>query len=103
MNEAILVRLRQAVAETSITRVAEKLAIPRCTLSLVVNGKYPANPKAILAKFDAVYGAVQCPHLNAELTRAECREFHSKKRPSGPLGTQHWRACRQCEFNGEKS
>ena len=98
MNDS-LERLRKAVSNSNVTQVAARMGIPRCTLSLVVNDKYPANPKKILAKFDEVFSAVLCPHLNAELSREQCREYATKPRPSGPLGLQHWRACRQCEHN----
>jgi hypothetical protein len=98
-----LEKLQQACAETSITHVAARLGLPRCTVSLVANGKYPANPKNILAKFDAVYSLIDCPHLNAQLTREQCRAYAAKPRPSNPLGLQHWRVCKNCEFNGDKS
>lgn len=103
MNNESLQRLRKAVTDSNITQVAKKMGIPRCTLSMVFNGKYPADPKNILSRFDEVYGWVQCPYLKGELTFAQCREYYSKSRPSGPLGLQHWRACRQCEFNGDQS
>lgn len=95
-----LKKLKQAVAESSISTVAKRLEIPRCTLSLVVNDKYPANPKNILAKFEAVFGGVECPHLAQTLTREQCRDYASKGRPSNPLGLQHWRACQNCTHKG---
>lgn len=95
----LLAQLKAEVERTNITQVAAALGIPRCTLSLVVNGKYPANPKNILAKFEAVFCNVHCPHLNQELTRPECLTFQSKPRPSNPIGLQHYRACRNCLNN----
>lgn len=44
----LLAQLKTEVGRRNITQVAVALDIPRCTLSLVVNGKYPGNPKNIL-------------------------------------------------------
>ena len=99
-NAALLEKLKAVVSESNVTHVAARLDIPRCTLSLVVNDKYPANPKNILAKFESVYSGVQCPHLQADLTRQQCREYATKSRPSNPLGLQHWRACQNCPHKG---
>jgi len=95
-----LEKLKQAVAETSIAKVAARMGIPRCTVSLVVNDKYPANPKNILKKFEDTFGGVYCPHLNTDLTRSQCADFHKRPRPSNPLGLQHYRACLNCEHKG---
>lgn len=97
-----LARLKQAVADSNITQVANKIGIPRCSLSLVVNDKYPANPKKILQKFEDAYGDVSCPYLNADITRDQCRAFSTKPRPSNPLGLSHWKACQNCALKGAK-
>ena len=102
-SASALDRLKQTVAESNITQVANKIGIPRCTLSLVVNDKYPANPKKILQKFEAAYGGVACPHLQTDLTHEQCREYASKARPSNPLGLQHWRACQHCSHRTDKT
>jgi hypothetical protein len=96
-NHASLERLKAEVARTNITQVAAKMGVPRCTLSLVVRDKYPANPKNILDKFEDAFGRILCPHLNIELKRSECLDYSSKPRPSNPIGLAHWRACRNCE------
>ena len=93
-----LEKLKQACAETSIVFVAKRIGVPRCTLSLVVNDKYPANPKNILAKFEAVYSLVPCPHLGIDISRENCRDYATKPRPSNPLGL---RACQRCEHKPE--
>ncbi|NOV29203.1 helix-turn-helix transcriptional regulator [Methylomonas sp. ZR1] len=97
-----LQRLKQAVADSNITQVADKIGVKRCTLSLVVNDKYPANPKKILEKFETAYGGVECPHLAQTLTHEQCRDYATKRRPSNPLGLQHWRACQNCIHKGAK-
>lgn len=96
MND-VMQSLKQAVADSNITQVAKKMGIPRCTLSLVVNDKYPADPKNILARFKQVFSGIHCPYLNTELSREQCLEYSGKSRPSNLLGLQHWRACQHCE------
>lgn len=95
-----LTRMKAEVARSSVAEVARKINVPRSTLSLVVNEKYPASPKNVLFKFEAVYGGVECPHLNRRLTRAECGRYQTRQRPSGPIDLAHWRACQNCEFKG---
>jgi len=99
MTDPRLTALKAAVEASSITKVAEKMRVPRTTLSLVVNEKYPANPENILKRFDEVMNGVHCPHLNSALTREECNWHSRRARPSNPLGLQHWRACRNCHNN----
>lgn len=99
MSDA-LTRLKDTVAASNISKVAQKIGIPRCTLSLVVNDKYPADNKNILAKFELAYGGIECPHLNQQISREQCREYHQKKRPSNPIGLQHYRACLNCQHKG---
>lgn len=102
-----LEKLKRECEQTSITEVANRINVPRCTLSLVVSGKYGisaqrpngANPKRILAKFEAVYSRIDCPHLNESLTREQCQGYANKKRPNNPIGLQHWRACQNCPNN----
>jgi len=99
MSDPRLVQLQRAVAESSVTAVANKLGIPRCTVSLVNGEKYPANPENILRRFDEVWNGIDCPHLARQLTRAECDAFSDRPRPNQPLGLQHWRACQACQHN----
>jgi hypothetical protein len=97
-----LIQLQAACAAESISKVAAKLGIPRPTLSIVVNEKYPANPENILRRFDEVWNGIDCPHLHKQLTRDECNAFSDRPRPNQPLGLQHWRACQHCEHNLKK-
>ncbi|PPD36047.1 MAG: hypothetical protein CTY18_06105 [Methylomonas sp.] len=100
----ILEKLKRECARTSITHVAQRIGVPRCTLSLVVSGKYGlstqrpngANPKRILAKFELIYSRIDCPHLKQSLTREICQVYAEKKRPNNPIRLQHWRACQNC-------
>jgi hypothetical protein len=102
MSDPRLTQLQEACKASSISKVAEKLAIPRPTLSLVVNEKYPANPENILKRFDEVWNGIDCPHLHKQLTRDECNAFSDRPRPNQPLGLQHWRACQACPHNLKK-
>ena len=91
-----LERLRAAVAGSSISAVARSIGVERCTLSLIVSGKYPASPVRVLERFEAVVDGVRCPHLGQVLTQAECRSIAARPRPSNPLGLQQFRACQRC-------
>ncbi|OQW74829.1 MAG: hypothetical protein BVN35_09440 [Proteobacteria bacterium ST_bin11] len=97
-----LQRLKQAVADSNITQVANKIEVPRCTLSLVINDKYPANPKNILDKFERAYSDVNCPFVNRALTRQECRDRSTAPRPfGGTAKTAWWDACQGCEHKSK--
>lgn len=101
MNDA-LQRLKQAVADSNISQVAVKMGVPRCTLSQVVNGKYPASPQNILDKFELAYSNVNCPFAGRELTRQECRTRSTAPRPfGGAAKTAWWDACQQCPHKGD--
>ena len=95
-----LERLKQAVADSSVGAVAKRIGVSRTAVSLIVHDKYPANPKNVYEAFERAYGGVTCPHLGSELTRAQCREYANKARPSNQLGLAHWRACQNCPHKG---
>lgn len=98
-----LQRLKQAVADSNITQVADKMGIPRCTLSLVVNDKYPASPQKILDKFERIFGGVNCPYIGKKLTHQECDQRSTAPRPFGGAAKLNWwEACQTCEFKGDK-
>jgi len=99
MSDKRLEQLQAACAASSISKVAAKLGMPRPTVSLVVNEKYPANPENILRRFDEVWNGIDCPHLARQLTRDECNAFSDRPRPNQPLGLQHWRVCQHCKHN----
>lgn len=99
MNDTLM-QLKQTVAESSITAVAKKIGVSRTAISLIVADKYGADVKKVLAKFEVAYGGVTCPHLNADITREQCRDYATKARPSNPLGLVHWKACQNCPHKG---
>jgi hypothetical protein len=90
--------LRRAVERRgSIQAVADELEYSRTAISLVLSGRYgkptSAIERAVLAKLDAV----GCPHLAAEISRAECEGHHRRRMPqSDPTKLKHWTACQRC-------
>ena len=92
--------LREAIAASSKTKVAENIGVSRTTISLIANGKYIADTGRIEKKFMAFYSRINCPHLNTEITHETCRANHSREAPtSNPREMKHWRACQTCKNN----
>lgn len=103
MNSNWMELLQHAVAETSITRVAEQLEISRTSVSLALAGKYPAKTDKIAAKVLDVYARLTCPHTTIEISHAECRALSTSAVPtSSPQAMRHWRACQSCPHKGGK-
>lgn len=93
-----LERLKRMTEQSSIAAVAEKIGVSRTTLSLVVNGKYPAGLDKVLERFDRTYLDVNCPFAGRELTRADCNARSTAPRPfGGAAKTAWWEACQVCE------
>ncbi len=100
--------LRQAADATSNQAAADALTetarglghnckVSRSTVSLVLNGKYPAKTDRIELLVMTRYGRVQCPFLETEISFADCREHHERDAPtSSPYAMRHWRACQSC-------
>lgn len=99
-TESRLEALRQVVAASNITRIAKQIGVSRPALSLVLAGRYHADPDRVLAKFWRWHTGVDCPHLGQRLTDDQCRDYAHAKRPGNPLGLAHYRACRQCPHRG---
>lgn len=92
--------LKEAVERSSKAAVALELGVSRTTISLVVDGKYPASPDKIAERVLNTYGRVVCPFLGNEITLAECKKHHEAAVPtSSPRAMKHWRACQGCEHN----
>lgn len=91
--------LRQAVAASSMTAVADKLIVSRTAISLVLAGKYPAKTDKIAAKVLDTYARHICTHTGIEITHAQCRATATANTPtSSPQAMRQWRACQSCEF-----
>jgi hypothetical protein len=95
--------LKSRVEASSMGIVADELELSRTTISLVVNGKYPASTDKIATKVIARYSTIACPFLEREITGAECRDFHTREAPtSSPFAMRHWRACQGCSHRRPK-
>lgn len=92
--------LRDAVAASSITAVAERLGLSRTAVSLVLAGKYGAKTDRIEAKVLAALGQVHCPAQGADIPPDQCRTFREARAPMhNPIAMQHWRICQHCPNN----
>lgn len=92
--------LNTAVTRSSKQAVARALGVSRTTISLVVDGKYPAKTDSIQKKVIEVYGSVDCPHLGQEISLNACRSYHQSTVPtSSPRAMKHWQACKGCPHN----
>lgn len=96
--------LKSAVSASSKQQVANTLGVSRSQVSLVVNGKYIASTEHIAKKVLDVFGRIQCPHLETEITQAECQ---SNRRGPAPTSSaremKHWRACQSCKQNTDNT
>lgn len=94
--------LQDAVAVSTKKAVADNLGVSRSTVSLIMNGKYPASSGHVAQKVLNVYGRIHCPHLDAEITPERCRSCRTGSAPiSNPRAMKHWRACQVCVHNPE--
>lgn len=92
--------LKEAVANSNRAAVARELDVSRTTISLVLDGKYPAKTDKIAELVLNTYGKVDCPHLAVQITLAECRSYHEMNVPtSSPRAMKHWRECQSCSNN----
>jgi hypothetical protein len=95
--------LQQHVAASSRAKVALELKLSRTTVSLVLDGKYPASTDKIAERVMSTYSVVQCPFMDAEISRAVCIQHHTSSAPtSSPRAMKLWRACQGCDHNPAK-
>ena len=89
--------LKERVAASGAGKVADELEVSRTTVSLVLNGKYPASTEKFATRVIARYSTIDCPFLDREISGAECREFHTREVPtSSGFAMRHWRTCQGC-------
>ena len=93
--------LRAAVDRLGVARAATLIRYSTATVSTVLGGTYPANPKNVRRRVIEVFGAdeVECPVLGLIPLR-DCAEH--RQRPfaaSNPQRVRLWRACRTCVHN----
>lgn len=98
--------LRDAVAATSQTVIANRLDLSRTTVSLVLSGKYPGRTDRVAERVLRVFGQVQCTHTGQPIELTVCVSWAARRPPlNNPLELSHWRTCRTCPLRpvkGEK-
>lgn len=95
--------LKQAVETSTKQQVADELGFCRATISQICNGKYIAKPDNIAKRVMEVYGRIACPHLQTDITQAQCIENRTRPAPtSSPREMKFWRACQSCKHNTEQ-
>ncbi|MEM6372345.1 MAG: hypothetical protein AAF727_06150 [Pseudomonadota bacterium] len=100
-----LLRAQVEKPGNSIASVAREIGMPRPSLSLLLNGNYPAKMDRKQRKFAArvhqLYGqSVHCPHDMKAISKALCVERH--KAPLTTNSAEKLRlyvACRDCANN----
>lgn len=91
-----------------IADIAREVGIPRPSLSMLINGTYPASLEKVTAKFSAAVlrqyrEKLVCPYLGEKIEPEECAEFAALPMTmSSPLKLRHWRACQICEHNPDR-
>lgn len=97
---AWLLELRKQVETTSLKVVADKLGVSKTTVSLLINGKYPADTAKMQNLVESVFlgYTVHCPILG-EIPKHRCAAQQSTVDPGNrPQAIQLWKACRSgCE------
>jgi len=96
--------LKNEIANSNITKVAEKIGISRPTLSIFMHGKgLYGNGKASSAnieiRYRQAYEKLVCPHTGSEVGIAHCRQVALCPAPNhNPLKMVQWQACQQCSY-----
>ena len=100
-----LLRAEVSKPGKSVTSVAAEIGMPRPSLSLLLNGKYPAGIDKKAAKFESkvlhLYtDQLVCPHLGSAIGRDVCNSFASRPMTtSSPEKLRQFMACRDCTQN----
>lgn len=105
LGQEALALLQAAVAAPGASQatVAAKIAsisgktCSRSAVSLALSGNYPADTAQFEQRIIVALGRVDCPHLKEEISRKDCRDFHTRAAPtSSAFAMRHWRACQGC-------
>lgn len=89
----------------SVSSVAERIGMPRPSLSLLVNDTYPARIDKVGAKYAAKVlsmfrSEVLCPHLGVGISLEQCRRHAGRPMStSNPERARQSTACRACPQN----
>lgn len=105
MTNEVLAWAKQFAKENSIQALADLTGTyNRSTMSLYLNGKYPAGVAAIEDVLRPLMSQRLCPYLTVEITAKDCANRHSRPRPHSAGGAmdEHWLACQACAYKTDK-
>lgn len=84
--------------------VSLKLGVSRVYVSRVMTGSMPQAPAKFVERVVKMLMVVDCPYLCRPLQPAECRAFAARSYSQvSQFEVAHWRACRGCMHNPERS
>ncbi|MEP3298571.1 MAG: helix-turn-helix domain-containing protein [Pseudoruegeria sp.] len=93
----------------SISQIAREIDMKRPSVSMLLNGKYPAESLDLVsrkhgAKIVKIYrNRVLCPHLRDSIGVAQCEAYaKAPMSTSNPEKMKQWAACRNCPQNPTK-
>ncbi|GAB7082320.1 LacI family transcriptional regulator [Megalodesulfovibrio paquesii] len=91
--------LRREVAAGSCQAVAAAMGVSRTAVSLLVHGKYTADPARMAAKVLETFTRVHCPHAGVPVSPQECGQRAGAMPTGSPGALRWWRACQGCPHN----
>lgn len=102
--------LREEAAKgRSRAEIAREIGMPRPSLTMLLNGNYPAGLDKVTRKYAprvvSLYrNQVLCPHLKAGIGLDLCRAHAAAPMAIGdPAKLRQWAACQRCPINPLKS
>ena len=81
---------------TTIAATARRLGYSRTAVSLALAGKYPGGTDKLATTVLETFCRTLCPHLDREMTPAECAKNGGRVPTSSPAALRLWRACQAC-------
>lgn len=95
-------RGKAGVADRLLAAGAERVS--RTTLSLVINGRYPAETRRLAEKVLLVLDRHPCPYLGAQVPIEHCIEVNRGPAPTwDPAALDQRRCCQACPHQPGKS
>lgn len=98
----VLAWAKKFAAENSVQSLADlSMVYKRPTMSLYLNGKYPADVREIEDVLRPLMTLRLCPFLTVEITNKDCASRSSRPKPhnAGSAMEAHWLACQCCKNN----
>ena len=102
--EADTMRVNLVSLGKSTADLSRELGVPRSSLAMFLNGKYPGDEEKFAQRVKkAMKAELACPYLKKPVKRGLCEAItHSPVPASSPDRLRHWRACQACEHNPTK-